>query len=354
MSGRKNPRAFTLVELLVVIGIIALLISILLPALNKAREQANLVACQSNLRQIGQLCDLYASEHNGYLPYGLGQMGPYNTAGGATYWYWVDSLSLSISKLSAAQNQTGQSAINLQNQALLWPDVFHDTDTPPFSRPVQTNDTNGSCDYEANVRIFPRTGDLDPIKGNAPGYAGGTTLPYYYPIRQLGSIKRPSEVMEIWCGGVDCSDGLDNYGTDLTSYQLDNSAYSETAYQYSHGFLYPTPACTGLSPSIYNNIISLGNPPGVSGGGQDWSSCDPWPIPKQRLAILQQENKDLFGLNTNSSYNPQCEMRFRHMNNTVVNALFVDGHVESRVIGTVVAKDVCLNGTLPTAPPPGQ
>ena len=67
----KSPRCgFTLVELLVVIGIIALLIGILLPTLSRARQSANNVACLSNQRQLGQSIAFFSNEHDGWIPKG--------------------------------------------------------------------------------------------------------------------------------------------------------------------------------------------------------------------------------------------------------------------------------------------
>jgi len=69
LPKNRNVRfGFTLVELLVVIGIIALLISILLPALSKARESANNLKCQAQLRQMIQMMQLHANDHKGYMP----------------------------------------------------------------------------------------------------------------------------------------------------------------------------------------------------------------------------------------------------------------------------------------------
>lgn len=78
-------KGFTLIELLVVVAIIAVLISILLPALGRARDQAKAMVCMSNLHNFGQGLHMYGFEYNDWLP-------KYDSTLSVVYWGWNDGL----------------------------------------------------------------------------------------------------------------------------------------------------------------------------------------------------------------------------------------------------------------------
>jgi prepilin-type N-terminal cleavage/methylation domain-containing protein len=80
-ARHRHPATFTLIELLVVVAIIAILASMLLPALGKARERARVTSCLNNLKQLGQSTFLYVDDHNGVLML----IGPHSRLSGGDY-----------------------------------------------------------------------------------------------------------------------------------------------------------------------------------------------------------------------------------------------------------------------------
>jgi prepilin-type N-terminal cleavage/methylation domain-containing protein/prepilin-type processing-associated H-X9-DG protein len=94
MKRQSKHQGFTLIELLVVISIIALLISLLLPALAKAKEEAVTTSCSARLRSLGQLANVYATTYEGMYPAGevSDNTPPYPYQGASQYALWVNLL----------------------------------------------------------------------------------------------------------------------------------------------------------------------------------------------------------------------------------------------------------------------
>lgn len=97
-SERRASHGFTLVELLVAVGIIAVLIAMLLPALSRAREGARQIVCFNNLRQIGLAMVFYASDNDGSYPFtaGIDQPSPLY----ADWVYWEPGRDISQSAIA--------------------------------------------------------------------------------------------------------------------------------------------------------------------------------------------------------------------------------------------------------------
>ncbi|HEV7300086.1 MAG TPA: type II secretion system protein [Tepidisphaeraceae bacterium] len=298
MSHRRKS-GFTLVELLVVIGIIALLISVLLPSLNKARQQANLVYCQSNLRQIGQAIMIYGTLSKGRAPWGRVQHVP--PASGVGNWVasgrdysWVDTLS--IASLGVKPNPAADQNVQVAAK------VFSDVDTTDFSPNIYGTPAYGNH-YTGSPRFFGQTAARNPL----------TSRDFIKP--HSLTVKESSSVAIAWDGAQLLHPEWATGSAEVLSNALDGWRIT-----YDHGYLYPKPIDTYFPVNTYGRRIGI---------AQDGLYSD---------SALKTNNRDV-----NNFWSFRIAMRFRHMTNTTANLLFADGHVEARKLGQVTVRDISMN-----------
>jgi prepilin-type processing-associated H-X9-DG protein len=122
--GRRRPvnsgqGGFTLVELLVVIGFIALRISILLPTLASARRSANSVKCLASLKEIGNAFSMYAMDHKGMYPAVRDSVNQFTSTGAKAERRWTDLIAKYVNR-KGANFQTNADLASIRAGSVLW------------------------------------------------------------------------------------------------------------------------------------------------------------------------------------------------------------------------------------------
>lgn len=192
LGSRHRPAGFTLVELLVVIGIIALLLSILLPVLGKAKEAANSAKCLSNMRQIGVAVVLYTNDNNNKWlpPYKGAEKTPTYTPSGSPGW-------------SGPFFFTFLSGRYLKEDPKVWvcpTDRY--IDTRAYLPRLYTNIRDSNSSYMMNLDA--------PTYRNNPATGQGLYGPpfdhvtWFYP-RPLRLVKKPTQLIMFWESAVTAS-----------------------------------------------------------------------------------------------------------------------------------------------------
>jgi prepilin-type processing-associated H-X9-DG protein len=290
-----------LVELLVVIGIIAILVAILLPAISRARDQANTTACAANMRSLGQLIENYKSEWKGSFPYSLilrnvpggqpgsvGDGGSNNSDRGVFVWWSVLRRFMKNGKFANYDNFVDFAAERFMQA---------------FNCPSGQRRDAG-CDFGSNQLVMPAA---------AFEFQQGATVPAEQQLRvpaRAGQVK--PDVVIMW----DATEIPPNYNTQyVTGFNVDGGIHglgiAGGSLRFSGFRFFRGQAPNGDAEVSDDGIVKAG--PNIDGAGEFWEG----------------------------------NIRWRHSRNKSANFLFGDGSV--RTITIPKLSDPTNPNSIPTA-----
>ena len=313
---RAAAAGFTLVELLVVIGIIALLISILLPTLNQARASASSVVCAANLRQVGQGFSFYSNGNDGLLPFGEIAHGSASATGRPadyhlnTTWWVPVSVALGVDADRANTRLPDGSYQQLS-------EVLFDRDT------VVTDVEGGISHYAGNSRILPQRNSTSTPPA---GTAGAFSNPYKAAEQtKLSTIRSASTSGLAWDGPQMLTN---NQWGDGNAWPWSDFADAwRVGYYEWYGLDTTGTSSPSPSPAWPATNYELPVAPGQTSGPADRSKA----------------GQERFNIDWPTGPTFETAFRFRHKQNESLNLLFVDGHVEARLLGQLTARDVSVD-----------